>query len=254
MVRPLSAGELLETWEAGATAHPARRALLLLLAASPEMSFDALAELPIGTRDAALYTLRELTFGPQLDAITVCPNSGDQLELAFTVSDLRAGANPRDVTDAVNEQHNSAADLSARVDGYQVRFRLPNSRDLLAIENVGELSAARLALAERCITDIQSSHAPDDELPTEVIDAVAIEMANADPQADVELALTCPHCANQWQVRFDIGSYFWSEIDAWARRIMREVHTIASAYGWGERDILALSPRRRQLYLDMIEG
>lgn len=254
MVRLLSARELLGAWEAGATAHPARRALLLLAASSPEMSFDALAELPIGKRDAALYTLRELTFGPQLDAVTVCPNSGDQLELTFAVSDLRASAGTDDVTDAMNERNNSTADLSARVDGYHVRFRLPNSRDLLAIENVSEVNAARVALAERCITDIESSHPPGDELPTEVTDAVAVEMANADPQADVELALTCPHCAHQWQVRFDIGSYFWSEIDAWARRILREVHTIASAYGWGESDILALSPRRRQLYLDMIEG
>jgi hypothetical protein len=30
------------------------------------------------------------------------------------------------------------------------------------------------------------------------------------------------------------------------------VHVIASAYGWSERDILAMSAARRRLYLDVI--
>ena len=51
---------------------------------------------------------------------------------------------------------------------------------------------------------------------------------------------------------FDIGAFFWSEIDAWAGRILQQVHVLASAYGWSERDVLALSPVRRQLYLGMV--
>jgi hypothetical protein len=55
-------------------------------------------------------------------------------------------------------------------------------------------------------------------------------------------------------VAFDIASYFWDEINAWANRILREVHILASRYGWSERDILALSPWRRQFYLDMVNA
>ena len=40
--------------------------------------------------------------------------------------------------------------------------------------------------------------------------------------------------------------------DAWALRTLAEVHRLASAYGWREQDILALSPARRQLYLGMV--
>jgi hypothetical protein len=91
-------------------------------------------------------------------------------------------------------------------------------------------------------------------LPGEVVAAVAARMAEADPQAEVQLALTCPVCAYRWQATFDILSFFWQEINDWAQRILREVHTLATAYGWREADILALSPRRRQFYLEMVGG
>jgi len=77
-------------------------------------------------------------------------------------------------------------------------------------------------------------------------------MVESDPQSHIELALTCPACEQDWQVVFDIASYLWSEIQTWALRILHEVHILASAYGWREADILALSPLRRQLYLERV--
>ena len=41
---------------------------------------------------------------------------------------------------------------------------------------------------------------------------------------------------------------------AWAVRLLGEVHELASAYGWREHDVLALSPWRRQAYLQMVRG
>ena len=79
-------------------------------------------------------------------------------------------------------------------------------------------------------------------------------MAQADPQADVQLALSCPVCGHKWQTAFDIVSFFWSEINAWAARILREVHILAWGYGWREADILALRPWRREVYLEMVSG
>jgi hypothetical protein len=84
------------------------------------------------------------------------------------------------------------------------------------------------------------------------MDEIVGHMAQADPQADVQLALCCPRCSHEWQEVFDIVSFFWSEISAWTARILREVHTLACAYGWREADILAMSPGRRQCYLEML--
>jgi hypothetical protein len=83
--------------------------------------------------------------------------------------------------------------------------------------------------------------------------AVAQKMSDADPQADVHTGLTCPECGHHWEAVFDIVSFFWEEIENWIRRTLREVHLLASAYNWRESDILALSPWRRQYYLQMVQ-
>jgi hypothetical protein len=36
--------------------------------------------------------------------------------------------------------------------------------------------------------------------------------------------------------------------------VLREVHILASAYGWREDDILAMSPARRRIYLEMLRA
>ena len=92
------------------------------------------------------------------------------------------------------------------------------------------------------------------ELPAAVFTAVQERISQVDPQADVTLALTCPACSHRWEAIFDVLTFFWTEIQAWAQRVLREVHVLASAYGSREADILALSPSRRQAYLEMIAG
>ena len=84
--------------------------------------------------------------------------------------------------------------------------------------------------------------------------AVIRELAAGDPQAEVLLSLRCPACEHEWSTPFDILAYLWDEIDDWARRLLSEVHTLASAYGWSERDVLGMSARRRRLYLEMSEA
>jgi hypothetical protein len=79
-------------------------------------------------------------------------------------------------------------------------------------------------------------------------------MAEADPQAEVRIALSCPGCSNQWSSVFDIVAFLWGEIEDWAQRLLLEVHALASAYGWSERDIVAMGPRRRRFYLEMVHS
>ncbi len=93
-----------------------------------------------------------------------------------------------------------------------------------------------------------------DELSAALIEVAIERMAEVDAGAEIELALTCPACAAEWRAGFDIAGFLWSEVDAWARRRLREVHVLARAYGWRETEILALSPRRRAAYLGMVEG
>jgi hypothetical protein len=109
-------------------------------------------------------------------------------------------------------------------------------------------------LLERCLLAASCHGQPQSaaQLPPHVTDAIAARMEETDLPAAMHLTLSCPGCGYKWQAAFDIASFFWSEIHAWANRTLREVHTLASRYGWREREILAMSPWRRQAYLNMV--
>ena len=244
-MRPLSAAELLDTWERGLSGPAFTRALLLLAAASPDVSQDVVATLSVGERDRQLLTLREWTFGSQLPSVANCPACGERLEWIFNVADLR-----------VSEAPQLSGDLSLELDSYCVSFRLPNTLDLAAVADSHDAASAGELLLEKCVLETQCDGQTISikEMPAAVTDAVVKRMAEADPQADLRLDLSCPTCGHRWQAWFDIESFFWNEINSWAQRVLTEVHTLASNYGWRERDILDLSPRRRQFYLGLISG
>ncbi|HSB09201.1 MAG TPA: phage baseplate protein, partial [Blastocatellia bacterium] len=222
-MRPLSASELLNAWEKSLSEPPSTRALALLSAACSDVAPQALARLSIGQRDARLLTLREWAFGAQLDSVANCPNCGEQLEWTLDAAELRTAP-----------QAEPVGELSLDVDEYHVRFRLPDSLDVAAVADFKDLISARRALFERCIlaASRNGQQITAAELPEFVREALVKQMSQADPQADTRLDLTCPACSHCWQPVFDIESFFWSEINAWARRLLQEVHTLANAYGW----------------------
>jgi hypothetical protein len=242
-MRPLTASTLLTLWEHGLTQPPLQRALALLIAAYPDTPPETLAALPLGQRDARLLTLRAATFGERLNSLVPCPQCGERLELAFNIHDIRAGTA---LEDGIAPDH----PLSLTVDDYALTFRLPNSLDLAALATTMNPTARHLL--DRCLLTATHAGTPTRDLPPPVVQALTAAMSAADPQADVQLALTCPACHHPWQATFDILAYFWSEIHTWAQRTLREIHLLASAYGWREPDILALTPLRRAMYLQML--
>jgi hypothetical protein len=239
-MRTLAAAELLELWDRGQALSSVERALALLEAACEE-SAEQLAALSIGRRDTLLIALRGRTFGSGFAAIAACPACGERLDLSFDVEDLliQAGDPPPEIT--------------VESEGYRLRLRLPTSADLLALPD-GSRPAVRRALFSRCLVSAERDGAPVTAaaLPDAVVEEAAEEMASVDSPAGAALAVSCPACGRPWDAPFDIARYFWTELNAWAERMLVDVHLLAATYGWREREILALSPRRRQLYLEMV--
>ena len=93
-----------------------------------------------------------------------------------------------------------------------------------------------------------------DSKPLSVLDIprMATQLEELDPEAKIEFSLQCPECGREWSSLFDIVSVFWTELSAWARRIVQEIHHLATRYGWSEEEILKLSPWRRAIYLSMV--
>jgi hypothetical protein len=242
-MRALSAAELLSVWERGLSLSPPQRALDLLATACPESSLDELSVLSVGQRDARLLSLRELTFGSEVAVLMNCPACGTQLQLALNLADIR-----------MTGEDNTADTRTLSLHNYDIRFRLPNSLDLSALTAGESAASGAKLLLKRCVLSARYQHTEVDveELPDEILDAIDLEMDHSDPQADVQLSPECLQCKHRWQAPFDIESFFWSEIQAWAERTLREVHLLARAYGWREADILNMSPRRRWSYLEML--
>ena len=235
--------QLLQVWERGGDPSAAARALLLLgCSCDDEGDIGELAALPLGRRDALLLELRERLFGSAIEAVASCPQCAAMVEATFRCDDLRV---PHAGIGAAPREHVAH--------GLRVRFRLPDSNDLLALEDCHDASAARARLLERCVRDARHADRPHDPLalPRELQAELAQAMAQADPQADLQLALRCPDCRHAWQPLFDIAAFLWQELHAWALHMLREVDTLAASYHWAEADILALSPRRRQAYLEL---
>jgi endogenous inhibitor of DNA gyrase (YacG/DUF329 family) len=244
-MRPLNATELLLVWERGQNQSPLERALALLAASCPERDVGTIAVWPIGERDDRLMQLREWMFGPQLSSTADCPRCGEKVEWESRLDDFRRQ----------DPEAPPAATLELNTDGYALHFRLPNSQDVAAVlQEPGE--AARQGLLNRCILSARQEDRTCEipELPPAVLAKLAKMIEDLDPQADIRMALNCPQCGHSWNLQFDICSYLWTEIELWAQQTLNAVHRLARAYGWSERDILELSPVRRQLYLGLIHS
>jgi hypothetical protein len=244
MQNAATATDLLNFWERGRSQSPVERAVSLLQIATPERQREALAQFGIGHRDTELLKLRERIFGSCMTGHADCPACGQQMEMNFAVAELQTAPLPK-LRETYTEIFGE----------YEIGFRLPNSNDLATLVPGEDVTAQKRGLLQRCVVHATRASQPlaTDQLPENVVRNLSERMSELDPQGDVQLALTCPQCSHHWQAPLDIVSFIWSEIHAWAVRLLRDVHVLASSYGWGEADILALSPWRRQVYLELIE-
>lgn len=240
----LFAKDIIRVWELGMGQDMVNRALTILSIAFPERSWEDLAKLSIGQRDAILLSVREQTFGSRLASRTGCPACNETLEFIFDVADILV----KPGVENADEAHNITCGE------YEILFRLPNSLDLAAAAGCEDIFAARNLMAQRCVLQARQNgtEITAESLPDEVIVEMTAQMGKQDAQAEVQLDLSCPICSHHWQVTFDIVSFFWTEISAQAKRLLSEVHALAKFYGWREADILSMSSVRRQFYLEMI--
>lgn len=229
------ASDLLTIWEAGVGHSPLRRTQRLAGFVPAFQSEDAPAAPSIGATNAGLLALRRALFGAHMTALAHCPACETQLEARIEVEELLA-AHPRGEAPVFDLQ----TELGA------IRFRLPTLDDLAAIAADAAPERAADALLQACVVQSETT----DTIGAR--DLAIARMAELDPLADPTIALTCDACGVQFESAFDIAGFLWREIEAATKRTFREVHVLASRYGWAEADLLAMSAARRQVYLDLI--
>jgi hypothetical protein len=242
-MRALAPSELLALWERTLVTPAGEQPLALAAMARPEAARDQLADLPLGERDALLMALRERNFGRRVEAVARCPRCDEVLELALDLAELRA-AQP------------APGDAQRRltVGDVGIEYRLLSTRDMQRAAAEPDEGRARAALLSAAVVAAErdGERVAADALPAEVAERLAAQLERDDPLSDVRIAVRCPACDQGWAAPFDITAFLIAEVRAHARRLLDEVHALASAYHWHERDILALSPVRRQAYLELL--
>ena len=226
-------------WEAALAEHPIDRALTIAAAFSGQPK-RTLAQLPIGARDSLLFQARKCIFGSRLETFAQCPSCAGSLEFAVSMDELPLS------TFGELEPVGAPAAIYETEQG--LPFRLPNSFDLAAIADVEDAEEAERLLVRRCVVKDEF------DLDERASESVSRAIAERDPAGDLELAVTCPSCGGEWTLILDIASFFWRELNSFAKRLIGEVDTLARAYGWPEQVILQLSPARRAMYLEMVTG
>jgi len=222
---------LLAAWERGIRQTPLQRSLTLLAAAQ-----DDPAQAPamdVGRRDVLLAQLLETAAGAEVWGRAECGSCGEQLDIPVDVAAIAQLPVPE-----------PGACLSAVVDGTEVRFRLPTTADLAALSGMAPAVANDVLLA-RCLG------VADGPVPRQVAEAVDAAMEQAAPAGALEIIASCPDCGAATTVALDISVLLWAEIHSQAVALINDVHTLATAYGWTEADVLALSPERRAAYLNL---
>jgi hypothetical protein len=230
----LAGQQLLTAWEHSRTLPEQDAVLSLLALAWPDRSRDDLARLPLGERNALLLELRAAVFGPRMEGFAICPECGAELELS---------ADPRALAEGLRSE---PAEVFEEIAGR--RMRPVNSLDLMASsraaseeEAFGILLACSLGLEPHELTRLGESTA-----------ALAERFERVNTSAEIRMRLECAVCRNRPVFDLDAGRFLLREVASAARRLLVEVHQLASAYGWSEAAIVSMSAARRAAYLEML--
>jgi hypothetical protein len=214
-----------------AAAVPARRVSGLVASAVESLDdiepfgLDEARALTVGDRDRIVLALRAALVGDAMECLCECA-CGETLELTVSVSALLG----------------KAADEPAPIEASGVRAATGVDHERAALRALEDPDAAAYELVRSCMVEGSS----DD------VDAAARLLEELDPGAEILLRGTCPACAAEVVAALDPGAYLWTELEHGRAQLELDVHTLASHYHWSEAEIVALDPRRRTRYIELI--
>jgi hypothetical protein len=225
----LTTRDLVRDWPFAAS-EPARTRVARFLAdaVGEEAMHDGL-----GARHQRLLRMHQELVRRPIDACVVCPHCGTDNEFPLPVEHIIGLPTPPP----------GATVEVATGDGYSV-FRIP------AIADIADISAATDGLSALARRTRVGGHA--DALTSAEMDLLAEAWEALDPAGSLRIELVCAECAHELVADADVNEFVARDFDLLVQSLMREVHTIAGAYGWAEAEILDLPAERRRWYVDLI--
>jgi hypothetical protein len=219
---------------------PDRPALVTALLAACALPSEAAHwwQQPVNARTAALLALNcDAGLGASLPLTLRCvaAECGGRLEIELPLAALEAGGCEEPCV-TVERPHADPLTL-----------RRPTGADLRRWREGPAVDPQQAP--ERMLTDLRV----EGEAQAGDVERAAQALADADPLVDFTVFCACPHCGHEAQREVDLEGLALQGLAARQRRLLQEVHALASRYGWTESEILAVAPARRARYLALIE-
>jgi len=194
---------------------------------------------PVGERTAALLALLRRSEGGETLAPTLtCRAAGCGARFEIELPEAVFGAAP---------QPSETIDVRS-ADGTALLLRRPTGADLDAWRGLRPASREEASLAmlgSLCLSGVPRAD--------DVVRA-AQALAEADPLIAFAVVCACPDCGHESERELDLEGLALQRLAARQGALLREVHALASHYGWTESEIMAVTPARRARYLELIEG
>jgi hypothetical protein len=228
---------LLAAWEEGGTVPSSAVGAVLLRHAGVVDDLDTYLDLPLPTTSALVARVYSSRFGDTVEGVLTCGSCAEPLEVSL----------PLDAFGDIPDRPDTATVPLPQAGGALV-VRCPTTRDLLAVAAVPDPAPALLA---RCLTDADGTAIDPGSLDPDTIEAVDAAAEDLAGRAAVLVRSTCPNCGSEVSADVDLPRLLWQRVSDEVPAVLAEVAELASAFGWSETDILAMSAPRRAAYLGL---
>lgn len=245
--------DLVTAWEmAGGLTPPVRTAVLVYalgLAGSPAGALD----LDVGSTASLLAAGYAETYGDRVDLVVECGACGTTLEADVELP--RPDPGPTSARRGRWEvRRPTLGELAAVYGDPAAATRLrrwcvrPASGDDAPAGTAGSAGVAGVAgVADTAEAEGAAEPALDGAVGAALDEALDELAAAALPSGPV----TCPQCGTRSEVVLDTAALLWDRLRRDTPRLLSDVAILASAFGWSEAEILALTDARRQAYLQL---
>jgi len=204
-----------------------------------------LVKLPACDRDLLLAVIYNRIYGSRIDSSTTCVACDEVFDLNFKLANLMDT-----LASSINTEHIQAQPDGSYLLPEGICFRLPTAEDELAVAGMSR-EDAEIRLLELCLLapGVRELEADGKDFLANIQSA----MVALAPLVDTELDAKCPECSHLQKVHFDLQHFLLKALCNDRNQLMRDLHMLASAYGWGLNEILSLARSQRKSLVAMVD-
>jgi len=205
----------------------------------PSVDAALVRRMLVGDREFLILKLRQMTKGSKLHVTLHCAPDGCGKDMAISLALDSIPIEERAVEGRIFTHELDAAD--------RIEFRLPTGEDQEELAGRTDHAAAVSELLTRCIVAVPPALTFAEAAPL-VEDAIE----RSAPRVDLEVEARCPECGHVLTTALDLAWLALSDLAGDPGDIWHDVHVLAWNYHWPESEILALTPKARRRYIDLI--